>query len=35
METDGYSEGTAYPVAYLKSVPLVKKKLQRHFNVIF
>lgn len=34
MESDGYSEGTEYPIAYLKSVPLVKKKLQRDFSVI-
>lgn len=34
VETGGYSEGSDYPMAYLKLVPLVKKKLQRDFNVI-
>lgn len=33
METDGYSEGTEYPMLYLKSVPLVKEKLQWGFNI--
>lgn len=35
METDGYSEGTEYPMSYLKSVPLVKEELQCDFNITY
>lgn len=35
VETDGYSEGTEYPMAYFKSVPLVKKKAVADFYITY